>query len=182
LLLAKLRLAEVPLGPLSFYPTSNQNIRSESISTQPQNPSIIKPLTRDVAAKLAQSRDALRLDMQTELSAEAAEELAKHDGGRLFLGGLTELSDAAAEALAKHRGSLHLPGLKSLSDKAAEALTQHQGSLNLSGLTTLTDRAAEALAAFKGGALPLLSLKQLSGSAAHALRRNPDVELPPRFR
>lgn len=152
------------------------------MSNQPQNPGLVKPLTREAAAKLAQSRHWLRLDMQTELSAEAAEELAKHDGGRLFLGGLTELSDAAAEALAKHRGNLHLPGLKSVSDKAAEALAQHQGSLNLSGLTTLTDRAAEALAAFKGGALPLLSLKELSVSAAHVLRRNPAVELPPRFR
>lgn len=142
----------------------------------------ITPLTRENAERLAESKEWLRLGAQTTLSAEAAQALAKHEGGRLFLEGLTQLSDGAAEALAKHHGILNLAGLTTLSDRAAEYLAQHNGSVCLSGLQTLSDEAAEALANFKGGSLHLDGLKMLSNKSATLFRSNPEIKLPPRFR
>jgi hypothetical protein len=61
---------------------------------------------------------------------------------------LTTLSPGAAQALAQHGvGHLYLDGLTTLSPEAAKALAQHKGGLSLNGLTKLSPKAAEALRA-----------------------------------
>jgi len=131
----------------------------------------------------------LELSNVTEISVEAAKELAQHRGW-LFLNGLTSISDEAAEALSQHHGRLYLNGLKTLSDAAAKALSQHElvrhrengqmlqrGGLHLDGLTTLSDEAVRALAQQKGD-LWLRGLTTLSDEAAAVLRQKRDLRLP----
>ena len=71
-------------------------------------------LTKMIADKFL-AGEIVSLDKYSEITDDAAEVLANHEGD-LSLDGLTRLSDAAAEALAKHKvGSLKLNGLTSLS-------------------------------------------------------------------
>lgn len=112
----------------------------------------------------------LELSNVSEISAETANELAKHRGW-LFLNGLTSISDEAAEALSQHHGRLYLNGLKMLSDEAAKSLAQH-------GLVPHreNDRTVER------GGLHLDGLTKLSDEAAAMLRLKRDIRLPVKFK
>ena len=102
-----------------------------------------KVLTKEIAESVA-DEGAGDLREFTAIEDAAAESLSKHEGGQLYLIGLTELSDAAAESLGKHEGDLWFNGLTSLSDAAAESLSKHEGDLSLH-LDNLPTSAAKSL-------------------------------------
>ena len=84
--------------------------------------------------------------------------LEQADKGTLFLDGLETLSDDAAEALARHEGTLHLRRVRTLSAKAAGALAKRDDGLELDGSLMMSDETAEAL------------------------RANPEISLPEKYR
>jgi hypothetical protein len=137
-------------------------------------------LSVEVAQALAEHKGSLSLTGPSKLSFEAAQAIAQHKG-YLSLDGLITLTPEVAEALAQHEGGLCLPGLTTLSDEAANALAQHEGPLSLPGLSALSPEAAEVLA-HKKGWLYLGCLTTLSDEAAAALRANPEIELPDKFK
>jgi hypothetical protein len=93
------------------------------------------------------SREIIYLEGLTTISSYALAARLSSDerGNNLILDRVTSISNDAAEALAKHEGGLSLNGLTTLSDEAAKALAKHQGLLDLNGLTTISDEAAAAL-------------------------------------
>jgi hypothetical protein len=111
----------------------------------------LRELDPDVAAAFEQHSNTLILEAVTELSAEAAEALARHRGDVE----LPALDADAAETFKRHRGQLTPvtamppvtdPGaLETLSPEAARELARHPFDLNLMGLKTLTPEAALAL-------------------------------------
>ena len=129
---------------------------------------------------LAAHRGYLGLAGLKQLSARAAVALGRHEG-LLGLNGITELSPEAAAGLAAHRQFIRMDGLRTISDEVATALARHQGPLGLHGITTLSDTAADTLARSEG-TLYLMGLETLSDRAAAALRANPAIRLPARFR
>ena len=129
---------------------------------------------------LSAHRGYLGLSGLTNLSVRAATALGRQPG-MLSLNGIESLTPEAAAALAGHGQFLRLDGLETISDEVAAALARHQGPLGLHGITTLSDAAAETLARHEG-TLYLMGLETLSDRAAAALRGNPDVRLPARFR
>jgi cytochrome c5 len=129
---------------------------------------------------LAAHRGYLGLSGLTNLSVRAATALGRHTG-LLSLNGVESLTPEAAAALAGHGQFLRLDGLQTISDEVATALARHKGPLGLHGVTTLSDAAAELLARHEG-TLYLMGMETLSDRAVAALRANPDVRLPARFR
>ena len=129
---------------------------------------------------LAAHRGYLGLSGLKQLSTRAATALGRHDG-LLRLNGLTALTPEAAAALAAHSQFLRIDGLQTISADVATALSRHKGPLGLDGVTTLPDDAAEAIARHDGKVY-LMGLKTLSDRAAAALRANPEVRMPARFR
>ncbi len=129
---------------------------------------------------LSAHRGYLGLPGLTNLSVRAATALGRQPG-LLSLNGIESLTPEAAAALAGHGQFLRLDGLETISEEVATALARHKGPLGLHGITTLSDAAAETLARHEG-TLYLMGLETLSDRAAAALRVNPDVRLPARFR
>lgn len=111
----------------------------------PKDTNSLKTLTVEQAKVLAADNGtrgglrgvALAIDLSlnglTDLSAEVASELARHEG-RLSLNGLTVLSDEAAEALAKHKGRVRLNGIKTLSRQSSQSLAKLQAGRSPTGL------------------------------------------------
>jgi hypothetical protein len=133
-------------------------------------------LSQGKASLLSRYRMDLDLDRLTSLTDEAAGELGAHVG-KLSLNGLSDLSADAAEGLANHQGywRVSLDGLKEIRVKVAAALAKHPGKLTLNGLVELSDRVAEKLVAHEGWAMELNGLAHLSDSAATILasRKSP---------
>lgn len=149
----------------------------------------------------------LRLDDLTELSGDAASALAEFKGEVLSLNSLHTLDAGTAKGLAAFRDTLHLNGVNTLTAEAVAELAQFRGTtlylrglrfvdastakvlagfrgdhLFLEGLGQLTPDAAEAFAGFRGRTLFLDGLTTLSDKAATALRANPNIRLPEKFK
>ena len=156
------------------------------VAAGPQAP---EPLRRDDITRLgpadamamATHQGDLHLNGLTALSSLTARYLATGHVGAIFLNRLKSVSAEEADALAKNKGDLHLNGLSSLSRSAAHFLSRHEGDLYLNGLTTLSTDAAKRLAAH-GGKCELKGLQALSDEAAAALRANPQITLPDKFK
>jgi len=151
----------------------------------------------DAAEVLAKHEGHLGLNRLTDLSTAAVEALSKHQGS-LALCGLTELSDAVAEALSRHHEELYL-GLKELSVASAEFLSKSQGHLDLEdlenpsrevlkalskhggilvlGVKSLSVEDVSALMDFKGLALGLSQMSQISEDAAELLSESEAAEI-----
>lgn len=126
-------------------------------------------LDAKAARGLAAFRGNLELDGLTEIDAETAAALATYAGPKLTLRGLKNLSAAAAEQLAKAKAwDGQLSSMKEISDSAAAALAGFEGK----GLTIpggqLSDRAVQTLAGFAGSSL-YLAVPQLSDESVRAL-------------
>ncbi len=136
-----------------------------------------------LAARLAIAKKDDDLELRvTELSDQAAQALASHEGGWLQLPNLTALTDSPGHvALANKLGTqygrmagwtdyeLSLNGLTSLSHEAAAAIAQQREVLSLNGLTRLSDGAAKALSRYEGYELSLNGVFEISEAAAFAL-------------
>ena len=141
----------------------------------------LSSLTPEVARVLATHDGELGLNGLTDVPSSVATELTKHKGA-LHLNGLDSIPLETAEALAEHKGPLYLRGLKTLTPEVAQALARHQGDhLLLDGVRTLPPEAAEALAKCKCY-VGLLGLTTMPNEAAAALRANPNIVIPKRFR
>ena len=105
-------------------------------------------------------------------------ELAKHQGERLSLAGLTNLnlSDKAAKALAKYIGFLSIKGISDLYDSEghvglAEKLVSQNGTLFIDQITNLSSKPAESLARHSGK-LFLNKLTKLDNATAKSLAKH----------
>ena len=156
----------------------------------------LKKLSAKAAEVLATHDYHIWLGSLTCLPHAIAAALAEHEGGDLFLLGITRISDEAAEALAEHQGDVlmsdsivltdgpgHLELLRkiiphfedgleinweSLTVEAAATISNCCGSLRFNNLTNLSQEAAEALS-YSEGSLSFPSLKTLSDETAEAL-------------
>ena len=72
----------------------------------------------------------------------------------MSIGGLPTLSPEVAEAIARHKGTLRVRYLTKLSVKAARALAKHKDGLELDGSLMMSDETAEALRANPGISFP----------------------------
>jgi hypothetical protein len=126
-------------------------------------------LEAEAARRLAAFRGNLELDGLTEIDAETAAALATYAGPKLTLRGLKNLSADAAEQLAKAKAwDGQLSSLKELSESAAAALAGFEGKgLTMPGVQ-LSDRAVQALASFAGSSL-YLAVPRLSDESVRAL-------------
>lgn len=93
------------------------------------------------------------------------------------------LAPGAADVLCRHRGpGMNLSDVSRIGVRDATALAKYEGTLGLDGLTSLSDEAASSLATYKGRRLSLGGLATLSDEAAAALRANPKIDLPAKFK
>lgn len=138
----------------------------------PQDTKTIRTLTVEQARELAKGSIILHLEGLTELPPDVARALAPFKGTLVL--GVTELSDEAAMELAMGKGDeLQLERITRLSDKAAVALAMYEGNLSMNRLTTLSPKAAKAFAR-RDHETELLGLTELSDEAAWPLGRTED--------
>ena len=116
----------------------------------------LKTLDPEVAAVISETMGAVSLNGLTTLDAPTAAALARHQPVAVFgradlrLNGLRELTPEAAEALAAHDGKVLLHSLEQLTSvPLAEKLAGQWGELRL-GLTDLSPEIAAILATNKG--------------------------------
>lgn len=98
--------------------------------------------------------------------------VTKCGGEDLVLNTLTDLSAETASVLARHQGTLTLDGLTDLTPEVAKLLAACSANLSLKGLTTLTPETAKHLAARTAGT-DLSGLKELSPDVAKSLSACP---------
>lgn len=131
-----------------------------------------------LAAKLSKDVGSWGFASLRDVSAEAAECLARCESPWLRLDGLTSLSVGVARNLANHRGfeprshccGISLEGLTTLPPDVATALSGYTGSLKLSSVSELCQSSALALSLKRGpGTVYLPALKVVSESSAELL-------------
>lgn len=124
-------------------------------------------LTVDRARELAAKKGDLRLNKVSSLSPEVAAELATLDG-RLFLNGLKELPLDVARALVAFKGDLSLNGLTALPEELAAVLgSRASGNTDLNGLPTVEPAAAKKFDTHRG-CLCFYEIKSMSDETAAA--------------
>ncbi|MBU3679729.1 MAG: hypothetical protein FGM32_09015 [Candidatus Kapabacteria bacterium] len=101
--------------------------------------------------------------------------MVNYSPGFLLLGGITDLSDEAAEAIAQHEGWIDLHGLEELSARAAKAFAARPGPTSI-GVATLSDAVAEELAKARG-LLNLDAVADLSPAARALLEENGNISM-----
>lgn len=164
----------------------------------------IQEMSTDAAFAFSRHSFDLTLNGLKTLSPATAQALATHRGP-LQLAGLADLGEDIAAALATHREWLSMDGLRSLQERAVRFLVRHEGDMQLDGISTLTPEVgtvlaryrhwlslkgvksldletARALARYRGSMLWLTGLHRLERDAVDALRANPSILIPKRYR
>jgi glucosyl-3-phosphoglycerate synthase len=104
------------------------------------------------------------------------EEMCQVDLGLNFEHRHREISNAPAMT------SLATSGLVKSATEVAQALAEHKEHIRFFQLTALSPEVAQALAEHKGDGLVLNGLTTLSDEAVKALRANPEIRLPDKFK
>lgn len=131
----------------------------------------VRSLTPAAADAVAKCPTILTLPALTDLSAETAAALARHEGAGLVLGGLRRLEPAAAEALAAYPPlqDLLLPDLESLDSIPLAKRLAAQDVVFLPRVSRLSTDVAAALQGEAGGMLVLAGLVELPERIASEL-------------
>ena len=139
------------------------------------------------------------------LDVATAKALADYQGRDLNLQVIKLLDPTAALALTEYKGIIHLPslhvdaetaaalaelkaeglwlGIFRLDADVAKALNGFKGgTLHLNEFAVLDGKLAKALAGFEGNCLTLEGLTTTSAEGLAALKANPRIRLPERFR
>lgn len=135
---------------------------------------VLKTLSAEAAAGLAQFPCDLRLPALTKLDASVAKALGAHQGV-LVMGNVNAMQPEAFAALLGNRGTVGLSGLETLgkqpSAEVLQAIRAHQGMLGLDGLQDLSPEVAEAMRDHRG-AITLTGLRRIEVDVAEKLVGN----------